>query len=381
MAILLTGGGSGGHITPLLAVARELKKKSPQSKLYYIGERGSKFSYLLSENKDIFEGIGAIMAGKFRRYHGEPWLKRIVDIKTIALNVRDAVLAIAGFLQSLYILSAKRPDIIFVKGGYVGLPLGLAARVLRVPYITHDSDATGGLTNKLIGRGAAVNAVGMKNGFYNYPKHKIVPVGVPIREGFKRSGLAKQLAAKQELGLPKNSQVLLVTGGSQGARRINESLAKIVPWLVKSRQDLVVIHQMGAGNLGQYEGYSHPRLRTKEFIDELEKYSLAADLIITRAGASTMAEFSAQQKACIVVPSPFLAGGHQLRNADALQSTDAAVVMNEKQLADTKKAGKTIEELLHDDKRRRDLGKNLCEAIAGDAASRIADLILKYERV
>jgi UDP-N-acetylglucosamine--N-acetylmuramyl-(pentapeptide) pyrophosphoryl-undecaprenol N-acetylglucosamine transferase len=376
MTILLTGGGSGGHITPLLAVARELKKKSPKSRLHYVGERGSQFDSLLDNDRALFEKTSTVYSGKLRRYHGESWLKRAVDIKTILLNIRDVFLVSLGFLQSLFILALNRPDIIFIKGGYVGLPLGLAARLLRVPYITHDSDAVAGLTNRLIGKGARVNAVGMRGGSYPYPKDKIKEVGVPCRDSFKRLNKGEAREVKRKLDLLKNGQVLLITGGSQGARRINEALANTVASIFDNNQDLTIVHQMGKGNGDQYGSYNHPRLRKLEFIDNLEEYSGVSDLIITRAGASTLAEYARQEKPCIVVPSPYLAGGHQLRNAETLDKAGAAVILSEKQLADSQTAQKTIQNLLADPVRRAELGKNLSGVMIAGADKRLAELIL-----
>ncbi len=285
-----------------------------------------------------------------------------------------------GFFESLAKLIFDRPDVIFIKGGYVGLPLGFAARLLRIPYITHDSDAVPGLTNRLIGKGATINTVGLKNGFYDYSKGKVKEVGIPTREDFKKLSANDRSEAKQQLGLPKNAQVLLITGGSQGARRLNHALISIVPHMLESNSQLYVIHQLGKGNMSQYGSFENPRLQTKEFIDELHVYSAAADLIITRAGASTLAEYAAQEKALIVVPSPYLTGGHQLRNAEVLHKAEAAKVMSEKDLSHADEAESTISGLLSDEQARNRLGENLSKLMIPDAAKRIAEQILECRR-
>lgn len=366
---------------PLLAVARELRKKSPKAKLIYAGERSAKFSHILQDNRDLFYKDSYIYAGKLRRYHGEPWLSRITDIKTILLNMRDLAFVALGFAQSVHLLRKTRPDVIFIKGGYVGLPVGLAARLLKIPYITHDSDAIAGLTNKLIGHGAIANAVGMKHGFYKYPREKLVFVGVPSRKGFKKMTDAQIKDIRRELDIPLKAQVVLITGGSQGARRLNDSLSRIIPSMIKKNVDLVIIHQLGGGNIEQYESYNHPRLRKVEFIDELEKYSAAADLIITRAGASALSEYSDQAKPCIVVPSPYLTGGHQLRNGDVLRRAEAAMVISEGQMSDSMHAEKAIQHLLSEPKKRQELGQNLSKLMIHNAGSRIAKMILDYKNL
>jgi UDP-N-acetylglucosamine--N-acetylmuramyl-(pentapeptide) pyrophosphoryl-undecaprenol N-acetylglucosamine transferase len=376
MTILLTGGGSGGHITPLLAVARELKHKAPSVKLHFVGEMNSRFAHLVAEDETTFQKTSYILAGKFRRYHKESWLSRLTDIGTILLNLRDFIYASVGLLQSFYLLLFHRPDMIFIKGGYVGLPLGMAARVLRVPYVTHDSDAIAGLTNRLIGKGAKFNAVGMHSKFYPYDKQKIIETGVPVDKNFVKFDSQQVTAVKKELGIREENDVLLITGGSNGARRLNEAMAKITPWLLDQQENLTVVHQVGKGNLDQYGETNHPRLIKLEFIDKLERYSGIASLIITRAGANTIAEYSCQAKACVLVPNPHLTEGHQLRNAEALDAVAAAEIISEKQLADTAKAKKIIGSLLKDDEKRVALGKNLYGALKHDSAERLADLIL-----
>src|SRR5690606_13564925 len=158
----------GGHISPLLAVAHELKKIEPDARLDYVGERGGKFKRLVLEDTSIDEAR-FILAGKFRRYHGESWLRRLLDVRTNLLNIRDALYTLIGFCQSVWLLLRRRPDVVFIKGGYVGVPIGLAAALLKVPFITHDSDAVPGLANRVVGRWARLHATGMPEKFYDYP--------------------------------------------------------------------------------------------------------------------------------------------------------------------------------------------------------------------
>lgn len=340
----------------------------------------SRFAHLVAEDETTFEKTSYILAGKFRRYHKESWFSRLTDIKTILLNLRDLIYAGVGLLQSLYLLLFHRPDIIFIKGGYVGLPLGISARLLRIPYVTHDSDAIAGLTNRLIGKGAKFNAVGMPSKFYPYKSEKIVETGVPVGKSFVKFDSKQVIATKKELGIREENEVLLITGGSNGARRLNEAMAKITPWLLEQQENLTIVHQVGKGNLDQYGETNHPRLIKLEFIDGLQRYSGVASLIITRAGANTIAEYSCQAKACVLVPNPYLTEGHQLRNAEALAVAEAVEIMSEKQLADTPKAKKAIADLLNDDKKRAILGKNLYGTLKHNSAGRLADLILKNSK-
>src|SRR5665213_1691419 len=133
MKILFCGGGTGGHITPILAIAHEVKKLSPDSEVSYVGEKGNKFVDLAHNHSDI-DKVYMVRAGKFRRYHNQAWIDRFLDFKTNALNIRDIFRVIIGFFESLNLLIRNRPDVILLKGGFVGLPIGFAASLLRITY-------------------------------------------------------------------------------------------------------------------------------------------------------------------------------------------------------------------------------------------------------
>ena len=149
----------GGHITPLLAVAHELKRIEPDCKIVYIGQRGDDFIASVANNSDI-DASYTIRAGKFRRYHAGK-LKQLFDLPTIAKNIRDIWRVLVGKCQSWYLLRKIKPDIIFIKGAYVGAPVGLAAAWLHIPYVTHDADAIPGLANRIIARWASAHAVAL----------------------------------------------------------------------------------------------------------------------------------------------------------------------------------------------------------------------------
>src|SRR5579862_561435 len=182
--IVLTGGGSGGHITPLLSLARELKKQAPDCQVLYIGHKGDNFDTLKHSGHD-FDFMAFIKAGKFRRYHGNR-ARGLLDPKTLILNIRDFFRLPASIAAAYKILRKFKPDAVFSKGGFVSLPVGIAARLLKIPIITHDSDSTPGLANRIIGRWAKIHATGMPPEYYSYPKSKTVFVGIPIDQTIKR---------------------------------------------------------------------------------------------------------------------------------------------------------------------------------------------------
>lgn len=375
--ILLSGGGTGGHITPILAVAHELKQQDPLARIVYIGEHGGKFSQLLEGNTDIDE-IKTIFAGKLRRYHGESWLKRLFDLKTNLLNLRDLFLFGIGFLQAVWMVGRMRPNMTFLKGGFVGVPVGLSAALWHKPFITHDSDALPGLANRIVSRWAKYHATGMPAEFYNYPPAATVHVGVLVGNSYVPVNDKLQKEYRQQLELPAEAEVLLVTGGSLGASVINQTISIIAPHMLEHDPNLYIVHQVGKGKQGVYGSFSHERLRVLEFMQPMYMYTGASDVVVSRAGANTIAELGVQGRAVILVPNPILTGGHQTKNADHLASKRAVTVVPEAELGTN---GASLEaaitELLTDSQKRQMLGQALQAITIPDAASKLAKLLLE----
>lgn len=374
---MLTGGGTGGHITPILAVAHELKRLRPDLRLVYIGERRGKFADVVRDNADIDE-IHSIFAGKFRRYHGESFLKRLFAIRDHLLNFRDAFYVLIGILQSLRLLGKLQPAAVFQKGGFVGMPVGLAAAMRKIPFATHDSDILPGLANRVVSRWARFNATGMPAKYYPYPEAKVRYIGVLLADEYQPVSDEKQRQFKGQLEIPGDAKLVFVTGGSLGSRVINLAMVKLVPDLLARHNDLHIIHQVGKGNASAYGEFSSPRLRVTEFVNGLHRYYGAADVVVTRAGATNLAECGMQGKATVVVANPLLTGGHQLKNVEYLLQHDAVVSVNEKTLSDAKSGlAVAVSELLSDSKRRQALGAKLHEITPADATPQMAKLLLE----
>ncbi len=370
---MLVGGGTGGHITPLLAVAHELKKHDAQADICVVTDNNAWLSSL--QNSADISHVTVISAGKLRRYPNQSWLQKITDIKTISLNLRDAFRTFRGCWQALRAIGRSNPDIIFIKGGFVGVPVGVAAHIKRVPFITHDSDTKPGLANKIIGRWAAVHAVGMPSQFYTYPKQKTVHVGIPLTKNYKHVSDKLKLAYRRDLELPARAHVVAVTGGSQGAARINK-IVKLVLKELTANEETYLLHQ--TGNQTNDLPSVSSQYRPFAYRDDLYKVTGAADVVIARAGASTLAELATQEKAVIVIPSPFLASGHQLENAKQLQEKEAVIMLDETKLLNNPFALlNTVQQLLNDTSLRKRLSRNLRSLYLPDSAARIAELIIK----
>lgn len=378
MRVLLTGGGTGGHITPLLAVAETLKKANSSIDITYVGDRGSQFASMTADSK-LFARQYRIFAGKFRRYHGESWLRRIFDVKTNLQNVRDCLYVVIGFFQSLVVLRATRPDVILLKGGFVGVPVGLAATLLRIPFVTHDSDAVPGLANRLVGRWAQYHATGLPVENYAYPRDKTEFVGVLVGQDYAKVSEAQEKALKQELGLPESAQYLFITGGSLGAQAINEAMAAVAPRLLEAYPKLYIKHQAGRGKTDCYGDFVHERLEVLDLVTPLYRYTGAADVVVARAGANTLAELGVQGKASIIVPHPQLTGGHQVKNAQALAEQEAIVLVDEADLVAShgESLEKAICRLLDHPAEQRTLGAQFHDITPKNATQKLADLLLR----
>jgi UDP-N-acetylglucosamine--N-acetylmuramyl-(pentapeptide) pyrophosphoryl-undecaprenol N-acetylglucosamine transferase len=368
MTILLVGGGTGGHIIPLLAVAHELKALDPKLRIVAVIDKATTFGHVLDNSTDI-DAVKRISAGKLRRYPNQTFVQTILDFKTIFLNIRDAFRVVVGFFEAMHVLGAEKPAKIFIKGGFVAVPIGLASKVRGIPFITHDSDAEPGLANRVIGRWAQKHLVGMPKELYGYPQSKTIQVGIPVGRDFTPVTGTKRAEYRSQLGIKTDAHVVLVTGGSQGAKALNDVVAAGLEDLLKLPK-LQVIHQTGKQQQGLPADTD--RYTKLEFIPNMHTYTGAADVVVTRAG-SFMAELAAQEKTAVVIPAPHLAGGHQVKNASILADKEAALVIDESKAQNNPGLlVDAIKNLLNDPKKSKLLRANLHALYPSDAAKKIA---------
>lgn len=367
MRLLIAGGGTGGHVYPLVAVFEELKKKLSDEKfeILYIGSRGG-IEGKIFKNYNIPSFF--IFSGKWRRY----WYKWF---PAFLLNIRDLFLITVGFFQAFIIIAKFRPEVLFAKGGYVTVPVVFAAKICGVPIITHESDIVVGISNKIAARMAKKICVSFPlHYFQNLPKAKLVYTGNPIRkEFFDNYNIQK-----------KNRPTLLVIGGSQGSEIINQSMYGIIPKII---QDIDIIHITGKSKDNRAQEVKS-RLLIKlqnhyqifDFLDkELPKTMHRADLIVSRAGANTLAEISASGKPSILIPLKNAASDHQSKNANLYNEKNAAFVIKEDDL-DKEILQNTILKLLSNQEMLRKMAENSKSLSEKDAAEKIADEVIKLRR-
>lgn len=380
----MTGGGSGGHITPILAVAYELKAARPDVVIAYIGQKGDRFGDVVAAH-ELIDEVYTVSAGKFRRYHGEG-VRQLLDIKTMWLNIRDAFRVVRGCWQAWRLMGRLKPDAVFCKGGFVGVPVGFAAALRKVPYITHDSDAIPGLANRVIGRWAAGHAVALDAGSYPYPSKKTRNVGVPVASAYVAVSEKQMIESRKELELDAYEQVVLVTGGGLGAARLNHATVLITAQLLEKYKNLALVHTTGATHEAAvseaYDALLSAEARSRVFVigytTKLHAYSAAADVVIARGGATNFAELAAQAKPCIIVPNPLLAGGHQLKNAAAYEKKGAVITIDESKLNQNHELLlHALTKLLDDPELRTKLSKNIAMFARPDSAKELAQFIIE----
>jgi len=366
MRILFAGGGTAGHLMPILAVISELKKIAKEKKIpleFLLITTNDGFSSHLAEEAGI--PYKTISFGKIRRYWS--W-RNIVDIFKMPL----------GFIQAFWYIYIFMPDVIFGKGGSASVPAVLVGWVYRIPVIIHESDAVPGLANRFLSHFARKIALGFSSAGKIFPQKKIILTGNPIRKEILKGDKEQ---AKLVFSLKENFPVVLIIGGSQGSQIINETILKALPSLLENCQ---IIHQCGIKN------YKEIKKRIEKLnIHWLNRYHLypflkknlkdayaIADLIISRAGATAVAEIMALGKPSILVPLTGSANNHQVQNAYYYSKLGAAIRMSEKNFQPNL-LNRKVKEILSHPRLRREMTIRARKLAIPDAGQRIAEEILK----
>lgn len=372
--LLLVGGGSGGHITPLLAIIKVLKKQTNYEIKLWCDQKTLTTSRSLFSSFDDVK-VEKIIAGKLRRYHHLKWWQHL-DWSIFWPNFKDAFKLVGGVVQSLVKLIVWRPNLIFAKGGYVCLPVGLAARLLGIRLVIHDSDTLPGLTNRVLAKSAVRIATGFPTEYYIYPKAKTTFTGIPIRPEYQPVSSNQQIDLKKNLKLSSDKPLIVVIGGGLGAKCLNQAIVSIQHQLA---QKFAVVLATGEAGYDEVVKQIVTPMVVQPFFDNLYQYVLASDLVVCRAGATTLAELAASRKLSIVVPNPKLAGGHQLKNAEVLKQAEAAIVLDEETvLMQPEQLIKKITQLLYDwsPKTIQKMLDNFHQLAKPEAAEAVAELII-----
>jgi UDP-N-acetylglucosamine--N-acetylmuramyl-(pentapeptide) pyrophosphoryl-undecaprenol N-acetylglucosamine transferase len=324
--------------------------------------------------------VETIFSGKLRRYHDLPlWRQLLRPVSIVLPNIRDAFLIGVGFVQSIAKLRSWKPDVVFTKGGFVCLPVGMAAKMLKIPLVIHDSDAHPGLTNRVLAKWATRIATGAPLKFYPYPKAISRYVGIPVNEEFVPFDNAQRQKLKEKLGFDSKRPLIVVTGGGLGARRINDAVAKRLNELLGMASLVLISGTAQYDELRATTPEDDPRYQLHAFVSTgMARLLGAADVVVTRAGATTILELAALAKPTILVPNGFLTGGHQLKNAQVYAENGAVEVIDDHELyANPQLLVDTLTSLLANPAHLAEMGKKFHQFARPTAASDMADLVFE----
>ncbi|HEU5343036.1 MAG TPA: undecaprenyldiphospho-muramoylpentapeptide beta-N-acetylglucosaminyltransferase [Ktedonobacterales bacterium] len=366
MRILISGGGTGGHIYPALAVASELRDRYG-AELLYIGDENGLETRIVPDAGFRFVGISA---GKLRRYLS---LRTFSDLARVPVGMRQAYRVVRRF----------RPDAAFTSGGYVSVPAGMAARLARAPLVMHQQDVPPNLANRLLNPFATRVTISFAASQRYFPPDKTILIGNPVREEVLRAARLDPMRARKGFGLKSALPIVLVTGGSQGARRLNQVVAATLPYLLQRCQ---VLHVSGELT---YEATQAQAARALADTPDLrERYALfpylkdsmpqalaACDIALCRSGAATLAELSIIGRPSVLVPlPPGFTGSPQAVNAAMFEQAGAAVTIRDRDLT-PRRALELLEPLLGDANRRVQMSVAARKLGRPTAASDLADLV------
>ncbi len=308
--IILTGGGTAGHVTPCIALLPELKKEGFD--IQYIGSYHGIERKLIEEYKIPYHGISS---GKLRRYF---------DPK----NFSDPFKVMKGYFEARKLLKQLKPDIVFSKGGFVTVPVVLAAKKHNIPVIIHESDMTPGLANRLALPSATKVCANFPETVKFLPENKAVLTGTPIRKELFSGNKIKGL---DFCGFTANKPVILIIGGSTGSRAINEIVRGMLPTLLRDYQ---LVHLCGKGNLDERLEETTGYVQYEYIKDELSDLLATADLVISRAGANAICEILALRKPNILIPLPAASSrGDQILNAESFERQGYSYVLKEEEMS------------------------------------------------
>lgn len=349
MKVLMTGGGTGGHVYPAIAIANTIKNNIPKAQIAFVGTPGG------IENK-------ICRAAGYDMFHVEV---KGIERSLSPSNVKALYLAFVSPMRAKKILRSFKPDVVIGTGGYVSWPIIAAAAKEGIPTILHESNVHPGLTvRKLQNKVDRVltNFADTSNRLKKAESNNVICVGNPLRTEFETITKSE---ARRKLGIPENAKVLLSYGGSRGSQRMNETIVEIMKMMSDKSSDIIHIHSTGDigaeafnAKFSEYGLDKNDRIKAYPYIHNMPDTMAAADVIICRAGAMTVSEISMMKKAAIFIPSPNVVENHQYKNAKLLADKKAAMVIEEKDLT-PEKLRSMVEKLFDNKQMRLDMENNV----------------------
>lgn len=354
---IVSGGGTGGHIYPAIAIANELKLRYPQAKFLFVGA------------KDRMEMEKVPQAGYAIKGLWISGLQRKLTLKNLLFPFK----LISSLFISRRIIKKFQPNVAIGTGGFASGPLLQVANYKKIPTLIQEQNSYPGITNKLLSKKANCICVAYEGLERFFPKSKIVLTGNPIRKEVLEVG-KKEEDGKAEFQLDDDKLTLLVLGGSLGARRINQLIEQQLSFFKTNK--IQVIWQCGKLYIGDYIKYNaQQNVQVHSFLNTMDKAYAAADIIISRAGASSVSELCVIGKPVLFIPSPNVAEDHQTKNAQAITDKNAAILIKEADLND--KFQTEFSKLITSEEKRKTLGSNIKKLALVNATNDIVDQIEK----
>ncbi len=368
MKLIVAGGGTGGHLFPGIAIAEEFLSRDPSNQVLFVGsERGIEAKTIprLGYRLELISAAGIRGKGSIAKLQG-------------------AAMMLYGYSQSRKILRSFKPDLVVGVGGYASLPMVMAAKGMEIPRYIHEQNALPGMSNKVLSRIANKVFISLEESERFFPKDCTMLTGNPLRrqilEMLSRPG-ADLTNQEAELRVEDDGFNLFIFGGSQGAHALNVALPEAVAQMDKKEKSrLKITHQTGEKDLQEVKkAYMATGFEAdvRPFIDDMATEYHKADLVICRAGATTIAEVTALGKACLFVPFPHATDDHQRLNAEALYKKGACELLLEEEMRGNRRLSEEIERLMENRTELRKIAENARALARLDAASVIVDEMLK----
>jgi UDP-N-acetylglucosamine--N-acetylmuramyl-(pentapeptide) pyrophosphoryl-undecaprenol N-acetylglucosamine transferase len=354
--IILSGGGTGGHIYPAIAIADELKKRHPEAEFLFVGAKDKMEMEKVPQAGYKIEGL---------------WISGLQRRLTLK-NMMFPFKVVSSLLRARKIVKQFKPAIAVGTGGYASGPLLRMAASAGIPCLLQEQNSYAGITNKILSKKAQKICVAYDNMQRFFPANKIIKTGNPIRKDLITIKADKKNSAAF-FGLDEHKKTLLVLGGSLGARRINQLIEKELDFF--QNLSIQVLWQCGKFYHEEYAQFDGVQIRVKPFIAEMEKAYALADIIVSRAGAGSVSELCLVGKPTIFIPSPNVAEDHQTKNAQALVAKEAAMMIREKELDQVFE--KRFTELLSSEEEQQKLSGNIKKLALPKATEHIVDEIEK----
>ena len=362
LKIVLSGGGTGGHIYPAIAVGRELLNNENVEKIYYVGNPKNLEKSIIE--KEDFEFLPVIVSGM-------PKAKNFALIKWLAQLIFAVCVCFKYFIKI-------KPDCVLGTGGYVSGPALICAKILKIPFVLHDSDAIPGIVTRKMAPFAKMVNTSFEEAKKYIKSKNITCYGNPLRSDFNS---LNKIDCLKKLNLNPDKFTILAMGGSQGAKSINNAIADSALELIE-KYDIQIIHQTGLKN---YEAYmdsikselrNNPNYLPKAYLDDIATYLSCADLVIARAGSLSLSEFNLCALPSILIPYPYAAHNHQYHNAKALEKLGAAVCL-EDNMCDADNLIEITSNLLADKSRLESMKEANANLAKPDATKKIANAIVE----